>query len=418
MNTATEYPPRHLPPFRPLVPGDPPWHRTDWTPDMLEDKDGRGPLRPLLLGEKPDCETEVFDPASSWYKLPKYDHGPATPREPHQRTRRPLPPPPPTFEHDGKTWTSHVPGDPCPVDRKVKVEVLTQKLTTYTAEHAWFLNWERVDHGTTIIGYRIPDAEPQDDTAKLRERIAELEQQLASLQTDYFFAEKATDNVMRILPELNQSPSWEDAANNVRKYIDGLEQQVKDLDWFSKQRDERIAELENALTESDDEGTKALLKISQLEQQLATALTPRPIEEAGPVKEGFVRFYLESRVHGWMGATFPEGDDTHFLDIRLPAPDPRAEYERAVAVAGGPFEAWLKTKGCEVSNLTCPRIDSRGYRCGCKTIQYWVSDKARWSYKHQRLSYEPWMTQAHCSKCGLKVETENNQTEFKWKDEQ
>ncbi len=86
-------------------------------------------------------------------------------------------------------------------------------------------------------------------------------------------------------------------------------------------------------------------RIAELEQQLATSLTPRPIAEAGEVKDGFVRFYLESRVLGWMGATFPEGDDTHFLDIRLPEPDPRAEYERAVAEAGGHYEAWLKAKG-------------------------------------------------------------------------
>ncbi len=221
-----------------------------------------------------------------------------------------------------------------------------------------------------VPGFRplVPDAEPQDESAKLRDsagvgtlkatvhrldqrlteslsRIAELEQQLASLQADYSAAEKATDNVMRILPELNQSPSWEDAANNVRKYIDGLEQQVKDLDWFSKQRDERIAELENALTESDDEGTKALLKISQLEQQLATALTPRPIEEAGPVKDGFVRLYGADCRLRWVFDMTKEDTDTHFLDIRLPEPDPRAEYERAVAEAGGAFEAWLKAKG-------------------------------------------------------------------------
>jgi len=139
-------------------------------------------------------------------------------------------------------------------------------------------------------------------TAKLCERIAELEQELASLQTDYFFAERAADNVMRILPELNQSPSWEDAANNVRKYIDGLE------------------------------------------QQLATALTPRPIEEAGPVKEGFVRLYGQlTEDHPFM--SYKVNFDTHFLDIRLPEPDFFSEYERAGAEAGGAFEAWLQAKG-------------------------------------------------------------------------
>jgi hypothetical protein len=108
-----------------------------------------------------------------------------------------------------------------------------------------------------IIGYRIPDAEPQDDTAKLRERIAELE------------------------------------------------------------------------------------------QQLATSLTPRPIAEAGPVKEGVVRIsgYYYHMAKSWLWGHGYDNKDTHFIDIRLPSLDPRAEYERAVAEAGGPFEAWLKAKG-------------------------------------------------------------------------
>jgi hypothetical protein len=87
-------------------------------------------------------------------------------------------------------------------------------------------------------------------------------------------------------------------------------------------------------------------RIAELEQQLATALTPHPIAEAGPVPEGFRRWYMKlrgSKVYAY-GIT-PYESDTHFIDIRLPEPDPRAEYERAVAEAGGAFEAWLKAKG-------------------------------------------------------------------------
>lgn len=41
--------------------------------------------------------------------------------------------------------------------------------------------------------------------------------------------EMAVDNVLRILPELNASPSWEDAANNVRTFIDGLKSEQASL---------------------------------------------------------------------------------------------------------------------------------------------------------------------------------------------
>lgn len=53
--------------------------------------------------------------------------------------------------------------------------------------------------------------------------------------------------------------------------------------------------------------------------------------------------------------------------------------------------------------MTCSRIDGRGFRCGCRTIQYWLPDKARWSHKHPRHAYKPTMRQAHCSKCGQPI---------------
>lgn len=96
--------------------------------------------------------------------------------------------------------------------------------------------------------------------------------------------------------------------------------------------------------EPQEETAKLHERIAELEQQLATSLTPRPIAESGPVKEGFFRLYgkVDNPARVWSTTNVR---DTHFLDIKLPSPDPRAEYERAVAEAGGHYEAWLQAKG-------------------------------------------------------------------------
>jgi len=251
----TEYPPRHINGFRPLVPGER-WHRTDFTPDMLPEG-----WRPSLLGEEEQTGDEQVSRFGKWLRVP-YPHGDVLPDDAHLRTRRPLPPPPPTFEHGGKVWNSHVPGDPCPVDDSKGIEglmangIIDTRLGNGSTASRLAKWWWWFDCGkTSLIGYRIPDAEPVNDTAKLRERIAELE------------------------------------------------------------------------------------------QQLATALTPRPIAEAGPVKEGFVRLYgkVDNPVRSWSAFNIR---DTHFIDLRLPSPDPRAEYERALAECGGdPVALYAKMKG-------------------------------------------------------------------------
>jgi hypothetical protein len=267
--TTTEYPPRHIPGFRPLVPGEQ-WHRQDFTEDMLPDG-----WRPLMLGENQRPEDDELDCIGSIvHSTEVLDHG-ATDEDCHVRTRRPLPPPPPTFEHDGKTWNSHVPGDPCPVDGEKPIEVLLENLTKgVDAANTWF--WIKMNMNS-IIGYRIHDDEPDNDTAKL---------QLA-------YEGKCTEL--------------------------------------------------HIVTEDRDRLHKC---VAELERQLANALTPRPIAEAGVVKEGFERIFFsiaEQGVVGLSGAKWSFA--THFIDIKLPVPDPRAEYERAVAEAGGPFEAWLQAKG-------------------------------------------------------------------------
>jgi hypothetical protein len=260
MNTTTEYPPRHIPGFRPLVPGER-WHRTDFTPDMLPEG-----WRPLMMGEIDQKSDEVL--RDTGWRVLGHCPGDATGLPSWEstvrcRTRRPLPPPPPTFEHDGKVWNSHVPGDPCPVDDSKGIEglmangIIDTRLGNGSTASRLAKWWWWFDCGkTSLIGYRILDAEPVNETAKLRERIAELE------------------------------------------------------------------------------------------QQLATALTPRPIAEAGEVKEGFERIFFSIAEQGIMGLSGAKWMfATHFIDLRLPSPDPRAEYERAVAEAGGAFEAWLKAKG-------------------------------------------------------------------------
>jgi hypothetical protein len=253
----------------------------------------------LLLGENTFEDSQIFPEAGAdnwkfkWQQFGIVTHR-AGPGSWRTRTRRPLPPPPPTFEYDGKTWNSHVPGDPCPVGDSIKVEALYVYGGRYecgVVQEAAEWNWKALSDGS-IIGCRIPD-EPQEETAKLRERIAELEE------------------------ELKQANLCSSTGVGTLKAT--------------------VHRLDQRLTESLD-------RIAELEQQLATALTPRPIAEAGEVKEGFVRLYGDLKPDcGWTQQFWKP--DTHFIDIRLPQPNPRAEYERAVAEAGGAFEAWLKAKG-------------------------------------------------------------------------
>jgi hypothetical protein len=105
---------------------------------------------------------------------------------------------------------------------------------------------------------------------------------------------------------------------------------------------------QNAKSEHPIVARSVIESLSKSEAQawdhLTSALTPRPIAEAGPVKDGVVRLF-SGKVNAWVWSDFCQPDDTHFIDIKLPSPDPRAEYERAVAKAGGAFEAWLQAKG-------------------------------------------------------------------------
>jgi hypothetical protein len=267
--------------------------------------------RPLLLGENTFEDSQIFPEAGAdnwkfkWQQFGIVTHR-AGPGSWRTRTRRPLPPPPPTFEHDGKTWNSHVPGDPCPVDKSTVVQVFTSGLGASSRARAEYFGWrtqelDKVRWGV-IIGYRTPD-EPVNETAKLRERIAELEEQLATWETE----------IGAVMP-----PDFKDWHQNAKSEHPIVARSV--IESLSKRE-------------------------SQAWDHLTSALTPRPIAEAGPVKGGFVRLYGADCRLRWVFDTTKEDTDTHFIDIRLPQPNPRAEYERAVAEAGGAFEAWLKAKG-------------------------------------------------------------------------
>jgi hypothetical protein len=303
--TTTECLPRHLPGFRPLVPGEQ-WHRTDFTHDMLPEG-----WRPLMLGEVAkitDCE--ICQLVGTHFASAKWSF--TASQDTHLvRTRRPLPPPPPTFEYDGKVWNSHIPGDPCPVGREAHVMVLSAKLWPET-DKACMFRWEN------IIGYHILD-KPVNKTDKLRERVAELERQLA--------AEKRLTKDATI------------AAIDTAKQLASAHIHVAELEKV-------IAEANASFANISLECRKVMNERDAFQLQLANALTPRPIAEAGEVKEGFERIFFRITENGMVGLCASRWDfTTHFIDIRLPYPDLRAEYERAVAEAGGAFEAWLKAKG-------------------------------------------------------------------------
>jgi BMFP domain-containing protein YqiC len=350
--------------------------------------------RPLLLGENMQPGDEYGDryefPEGS---APKWNAAPGLLQSSsHMRTRRPLPPPPPTFEHDGRVWNSHIPGDPCPVGDSIKVEALYVYGGRYecgVVQEAAEWNWKALSDGS-IISYRIPDAkpvnetdEPQDDTAKLRERIAELEIHIQSRdKSEAAYVECTNKHVTKLEQRIAELEDWK--AQTMRVESEWDEQKLAKMlggnlgescrKIIQKRVPEllaRIAKLEQQLATWETEigavmppdfkdwhqnaksewpvvARSVIESLRKRESQawdhLATALTPRPIEEAGEVKDGFVRLYGKL-VRRFLFDSKPASDDTHFIDIRLPSPDPRAEYERAVAEAGGAFEAWLKAKG-------------------------------------------------------------------------
>ena len=97
------------------------------------------------------------------------------------RTTRPL-----VFQHEGKEWTYHRPGDPMPCDEWLKIEILYEtapdddkpEYTAANRQRADDVNWRQ---GTTVIGWRYAETTkqvelgPEDIVTKLKEAIAMLE---------------------------------------------------------------------------------------------------------------------------------------------------------------------------------------------------------------------------------------------------
>ena len=140
------------PPFK--LPPPPPgmrWHREDgW-------KEGDLPpgTRPLML-EEHSTNAAQQRYTGGWVRLS--DSVIADPLEEHIRTTRPL-----VFEHAGKSWTYHRPGDPMPCDGGEGIETLLQDGLIGTCLAKPAMRWMHGDN--PIIGWRY--AEPETKTVEL-----------------------------------------------------------------------------------------------------------------------------------------------------------------------------------------------------------------------------------------------------------
>jgi len=132
------------PPFQ--LPPPPPgmsWHRTDgWKTEDLPPG-----TRPHVLGEEDYPEDSELR-ADGWRSCIRQKYG-TTDKDFHRRTTRPL-----VFEHEGKQWTWHRPGDPMPCDGEVFVDCLCDNEGEITGTRAKVWAWKG-----NIIGWRY--AEPR-----------------------------------------------------------------------------------------------------------------------------------------------------------------------------------------------------------------------------------------------------------------
>jgi hypothetical protein len=129
------------------------WHREDgWQEGDLPQG-----WRPLVDGERGPPTGEIKR-RGKWETLDAPNDIPGLPariRTCHCRTRRPL-----AFEHAGKTWTWHRPGDPMPCDGDARIHYLTKEVehsgvySVAFAQRADSRNW---DSTSSIIGWRYAD---------------------------------------------------------------------------------------------------------------------------------------------------------------------------------------------------------------------------------------------------------------------
>lgn len=128
------------------------WHREDgWKADDLPSG-----YRPLVDGEKWVAGDEILRFAPHGWQiggtpgdvLDEPTHGGTS----RCRTARPL-----IFNHAGKTWTWHRPGDPMPCDGGREVVTLLEDLDIGGTIRAGRFDWSQRDDGEQIIGWRYAD---------------------------------------------------------------------------------------------------------------------------------------------------------------------------------------------------------------------------------------------------------------------
>lgn len=128
---------------------------------------------------------------------------------------------------------------------------------------------------------------PRRESPALADAIAraeKTEKELAALKGDMLIAERAVDNVLKILPEMVKSPSWEDAAIAVREHIDKLQEEL------------------------------AALKSVQLGILRPIAEMPETVPEGCFMISGW-----QTSGKGWLMNIARHPGDTHFAILRLPA---------------------------------------------------------------------------------------------------
>ena len=123
------------------------WHREDgWKADDLPQG-----YRPLYRGEEVREGDEVCHLFGSWGESGNAGADPANGLK--YRTTRPL-----TFNHAGKTWTWHKPGDPMPCDGGRKAYIMYQDQQTALMATAATAGWARNENRPSdIIGWRYAD---------------------------------------------------------------------------------------------------------------------------------------------------------------------------------------------------------------------------------------------------------------------
>lgn len=140
-------------PWPEQLPPPPPgmrWHREEgW-------RDGDLPpgYRPMYRGERVEDGDQVWHAFAGWYDSGNEGEGQSNGLK--YRTRRPL-----TFEHAGKTWTYHRPGDPMPCEYSRTIEIYLLDGQTAKGNSSSFGCW--VDVGqASIIGWRYAEPETKE----------------------------------------------------------------------------------------------------------------------------------------------------------------------------------------------------------------------------------------------------------------